>query len=118
MFEVGPTVPFEGEVREPLKAGQGTASPRDAVACVSQSWTVSLETTIAEGVGVSGGTKEANGVWGPGVSSETSILGDAVKTAPRGAKSPRALGSNPANVMFAAPTIRDRGVRGGSNGPF
>ena len=40
---MGPTVPFEREVREPLTVGQGTAPPRGAVACVSQLWTVPRE---------------------------------------------------------------------------
>jgi hypothetical protein len=60
---MGPNVPFEGEERDPPKDGQGTAPPRGAVACVSQSWTVPLKTTIAEGVVISaGGTREEK-VW-------------------------------------------------------
>ena len=62
MFEVGPTAPFEGGGWDPLKVGQSAAPPRGATESVSQSWTVTFETTIAEGVGDSGRTKLGKGV--------------------------------------------------------
>ena len=54
---MGPTAPFEGGGWDPLKVGQSAAPPRGATERVSQSWTVTFETTIAEGVVDSGRTK-------------------------------------------------------------
>ena len=77
-------------MREPLKVGQG-APPRGAAACVSQSWTVSLETTIAEGVGDSGRTKQGKGV---SREQETGTPGDAEKLRPEVPRELRLLEGN------------------------
>ena len=84
-------------MREPLKVGQG-APPRGAAACVSQSWTVSLETIIAEGVVDSSGTKESNGVSREQETAsreqETRTPGDAEKLRPEVPRVLRLLEAN------------------------
>ena len=57
VFDVIPTLPNQAGEESP-KGGQSLTPPRGAGDCVSQSWTVTLGTTIADGVVASGGTRE------------------------------------------------------------